>query len=578
MLLPMESGKRVGRSHGILAGLACAALAACGPSQEGDAFAEHAAPVRNAVLVTLDTTRADVLSGDEASRRIAPNIAALADSGLRFPRAYTTAPLTLPAHASLLTGLVPPRHGLRDNSLAALPGEADTLAEVLQRAGFQTAAFVSCVVLDRTFGLDQGFELYDEPDLVEHADESGYVERASAATLAAASAWLEARDESRPFFLWVHFYDPHLPYRSAPEFLAQAGGDAYRGEVAEVDRAVGGLLEALERSDAADETLVVLTADHGESLGEHGEPTHGALCYEAAVRVPLLLRFPGAPPRPGPTRIVSLVDLFPTVLGRLGLPVPDGLDGVDLFSPAAPADRGVYFESQSGFLNYGWSPLAGWLDGRGKYLHSSQPEFYAEPGDPEEDDDLARSHVQECESARAHLAELLARPALPPDDSRQKRSLEAELAVLGYASFGDDVVFPSPLAPSDRPAPRERAHELGPLLHAHALFSSRHFAECVPLVEAIVRENPRNLLARDLLGVALMQTDRFAEAEPVLRERLLQGPERADTHLNLGLCRLELGDPDGALAELGRALELAPEHAEIYSAMERAREAQQKRR
>lgn len=525
---------------------------------------------RSVLLVTLDTTRADVLAGDAESRALAPRIAALAEGGVRFPRAYSVAPLTLPAHASLLTGLLPPRHGLRDNGLAALPQSATTLAELLRARGFDTAAFVSSVVLARAFGLDQGFERYDQPELAAREVGHAQSERPARATAAAAAAWLAARDDERPFFLWTHFYDAHVPYLPAPEHLARAHGDAYRGEVAALDDALGALLDALARAGLADETLVVLTADHGESLGEHGEPTHGALCYEAALRVPLVFRFPGAPPAPGPVRLASLVDLTPTVLALLGAPVPAGLDGLALFDPGAPRERGVYFESYAGFLNYGWSPLAGWLDGRGKYLHSSEPEFYLSVTDPAEVNDLARERPDACARARTELADLLARPALLAEPRAENDELTRALSALGYGRGGDTAELPSPLAPSELPSPKARSHELATLLRAHALFEAERFAECRPLLEPLVRENPRHLLALDLLALCRMHAREFEAAEATLRQRLALG-EAADARLNLGLCRFELGDREGALRELEGALRLAPDQPAVQAALARVR-------
>lgn len=546
---------------------ALALLAACGP-------AAPRAP-RSVLLITLDTTRADVLSGDAPSRVLAPRIAALAETGVRFPRAYTVAPLTLPAHASMLTGLVPPRHGIRDNHHGALPESAHTLAEVLSEQDFECAAFVSALVLDRGFDLDQGFALYDQPPLAERVVGEAFAERPARDTARAAAAWLEARSTSRPFFLWTHFYDAHLPYAPALEHLQRATGNAYRGEVAALDDAVGVLLDALERSGLAQETLIVVTADHGESLGEHGEPTHGALCYEATMRIPFVLHFPGAPPLPGAAHLASLVDLYPTLLARLGLPVPAGLDGLDLFAADAPVDRGVYFESYSGYFNYGWSPLAGWLDGRGKYLHSSRPEFYSSLQDPAERTDLAHARSRQCEQARAHLAELLARPALESVPHGADPELDTALAALGYArgALTADVVLPSPLAPSERPSPGQRAGELVPLLEAHALYEAGHYAECRPLVAEIVRDNPRHLLALDLLALCTMQAGEFAAAAGLLRQRLSAGPEAADTRLNLGLCHLELGHAAEALVEIETAQRLAPGNAAIEDALRRARAA-----
>lgn len=528
----------------------------------------EAAPpaLEHVLLITLDTTRADVLDGSPASRALAPRIAALADAGLRFPNAYTVAPLTLPAHASLLTGLYPPRHGLRDNGQDALGLEVETLAERLAAEGRTTAAFVSSVVLDRGFGLDQGFERYDQPELDSSARHL-HPERPARETVAAALEWLGTRDPERPFFLWVHLYDAHVPYLPAPEHLARADGDAYRGEVAALDEAVGALLDALEEHALSEHTLVVLTADHGESLGEHGEPTHGALCYEATMRVPLLLRFPGPPPAPAPVRFASLVDLVPTLLGRLGLEAPPDLDGFDLFAPDVPLSRGVYLESLSGLFHYGWSPLVGWIDPRGKYLHSSRPEFYLPLQDPHERQDLVHSHGHEAELAHRALAGLLAREPLPVNEDAP--ALGEALSALGYAR-GEQETLPPLLAPSARPAPRERAHELAPLLRCHALLDAGRPAEALPLLEELTRENPRHELALDLLAQARLQLGDFVRAEEALRARLALA-EVADAHLNLALCRLELGHPEEALAALERARALAPTNPEVARESERLR-------
>ena len=538
---------------------ALALLAGCGGG---------AGEIRNVLLITLDTTRADVLSGEARSRALAPRIAGLAETGVRIPRAYAVAPLTLPGHASLLTGLLPPRHGLRENGLAALPQSAETLAELLAAGGFDTAAFVSSLVLDRGFGLAQGFARYEQPDLAPREAGHGHGERPAREPARAALVGLAQRATQRPFFVGRHVYDGHVPYAPAPEHLARAGGDPYRGEVAALDDAVRALLDALARRGLADETLVVLTADHGESLGEHGEPTHGALCYEAALAVPLLFRFPVVQREPGPARLASLVDLTPTLLALLGMAVPAGLDGVALFAAAAPRERGVYFESYSGYLNYGWSPLAGWLDGRGKYLHSSTPEFYVPAQDPREARDLALARPDDCARARERIGEVLARPALEHDAAPLNDDLARVLSALGYARGSNASALPSPLEPSDRPSPRDRAHELEALLRAHALFEALRFEECRPIVAELARENPRHLLALDLYALCLMHAREFEQAERVLRQRLA-AVEAADARMNLGLCRLELGDAEGALRELEAADRLAPGQPAILEARKR---------
>jgi len=537
---------------GSLVGLVCGA--SCGLERSPE-------PPRGVLLVTLDTTRADVLNGGPAAGELAPRITALGADGVRFERAYTVAPLTLPAHVSLLTGLVPPRHGVSANGRTALSEEAKTLAELLHARGFQTAAFVSALVLDRAFGLDQGFDLYDQPQSPE---------RRAMDTARAAADWI-ARRHGEPYFLWVHLYDAHSPYEPAPEHLERAHGDPYRGEIAALDDAVGVLLDALEGAGLEEQTLVAVTADHGESFGEHGEWLHGSLCYEPTLRVPLLFHFPDGTPEPGPVRIASAVDLLPTLLGRLALPVPAGLDGIDLCDQEHTPERGVYFEALTGWLDYGWSPLVGWLDARGKYLHSSKPEFYAVARDPGEHTDLVESRHRECELARAELARVFALPALEPRTAASDAELDEALTALGYARGGGGAPTPvSPLEPSDRPDPRSRAVELGPLVRASTLFDQERYAESRLLLAEIVRENPHNLVAVDHLTLCLMYAHEFERAEVLLRQRL-EDDEVADARLNLGLCLIELGRLEEAERQIVRAAQLLPGEPSIEAALGRVR-------
>jgi hypothetical protein len=367
--------------QGIRVLLMAAALAAC----------ERAPTTPSALLITMDTTRADARVLGTARGR-SPALDALAQRGILYESAHTVAPLTLVAHASMLTGLVPPRHGIRDNGPWLLPQSARTLAEAARERGYRTAAFVAAVVLDRAFGLDQGFETYSGPE--------SSAERASfeVASLPAREvidrvlAWLDARDRSRPFFLWVHLFDPHQPYDPPPGFMtADLGSDTYLGEIASMDHEIGRLMERLERDGLLATTAILAVGDHGEALGEHGEDTHGFLCYEPTLHVPFLLVRPdGARAGERSRAIVSVADVAPTLAEVMGATLPLDIDGTSLWSGDPPGERGVYFESYMGYLELATSPLAGWLDGSGKYLESSAPEFYRLASDPlEATSDLA---------------------------------------------------------------------------------------------------------------------------------------------------------------------------------------------
>ncbi|MBI5435111.1 MAG: sulfatase-like hydrolase/transferase [Planctomycetes bacterium] len=548
------------------------ALAACGPSTPER--------VDSVILITLDTTRADALGCYGGQERATPNLTALASESRLFERARSVAPLTAPAHASMLTGLIPPRHGVRDNGIARLPSDARTLAERARDAGLDTAAFVSALVLDRRFGLDQGFDVYDQPEPPKAQLSSHYVERDARATLAAATRWLAERDDERRFFVWIHLFDAHVPYRPPDECLALAGGDPYRGELAYVDRELGAFLAGARERGELDRSLLIVVGDHGESLGEHGEATHSAFCYDATLAVPLLVRDPhgfGAGERS--RAIVSVVDVFPTALAALGLAAPEGFgalgasgaprasdttgseathDGLDLRG-SVPADRGVYCESYSGYLNYGWSPLAGVADADAKFLASSEPELYDLVRDPHERTNHAAERAQQVDAAKQRLAEFLARPALAPEPFGASAELIAELRELGYAASGDAApTLPSPLAPSDRPSPRSRAAELEPLLLANDALDGRRWEDARHRLEPIVAANPKHALAHDLAALAALQLSDFTRAKELLTARLALGAERADTRINLAIACENLGELPRAEREWRRALELDP--------------------
>jgi tetratricopeptide (TPR) repeat protein len=321
----------------------------------------------------------------------------------------------------------------------------------------------------------------------------------------------------------------------------------------------------LERS------LVIVVADHGEGLGEHDEPTHGAFCYDSTARVPLLLRFPHGRRTGRSDAPVSVVDVFPTALEALGLPVPAGTDAVSLWDEDPGADRGVYLESYSGWLNYGWSPLAGWFQGGLKYLHSSAPELYRVETDPGESEDRYDPRTPFVDTARQALAAVWARPRLEiTEQASFSPELLSELRQLGYGASGAPVHdLPPPLEKSERPAPRERARELLLLLQATALGEGRRHAEAVEMLRMLLAENPHNCLALEILGFHLMQLKAFEEALEALQRRLACGSERADTWLNIGICRERLGDLEQGIEALRHARTIDPGHAQVRDELAR---------
>jgi arylsulfatase A-like enzyme len=515
-------------------------------------------------LITLDTVRADAPSFARGPRGLTPMLDALAEEGLVFERARTCVPLTLPAHASMLTGLYPPRHGIRDNGHAPLSRAARTLAELARERGWQTAAVVAATVMDRLFALDQGFEIWSQPERAALGPTGHYAEWSARTVAERALQVLAERDRARPLLLWTHFFDAHVPYAPPPAELARAGGDPYLGELAAIDGALATIRGALERAAIYDDALILALGDHGEARGEHGEQTHGALCYEGTLRVPFVLR--DGTHRPSQAerlrardRLASVVDVMPTLAARMGLSVPADLDGLDLCDPLA-ARAGVYFESYSGWLNYGWAPLSGFADEQYKYLHSARPELYQPALDPAEERDLASEFGALCEPYELEIARVAARSALPQETPQgTPGALLRELRLLGYAATGGPIrPLPHPLDVSVGRVPRDNLEELDRLLLANSWIEGGRFPEAIAALEWILARNPEHLLALDYLGIAQLNARQPALARDALERRLSLGHERSDTRINLGLAWSMLGEEQRAQAQFAAALALDP--------------------
>ncbi|HXV76826.1 MAG TPA: sulfatase-like hydrolase/transferase, partial [Candidatus Polarisedimenticolaceae bacterium] len=379
--------------------------------------------------------------GGESART--PVIDGLAARGARFDQAICGAPVTLPSHATIMTGLDVPGHGVRHNGTYRLGDEAWTLAEALAREGYATGAFVGAFVLDARYGLAQGFDHYDDAvhDLAATPSMGRYNERPANEVVDAAIGWLErtiAVDPRRPFLAWVHLFDPHMPYEPPTEYAAMLPGRPYDREIAFCDAQIGRLLEFLAQADLLERTLVVLTADHGEGLGDHDELTHGVLIYDSTVRVPLIVSHPRLFARGVDIadRVAGGTDVFPTVLGLLGVAAGQAeVDGRDLFAAAVDDDRAIYVESLVPLLDYGWSPLRGLRRLGDKLIRAPEPEYYRVTDDPGETVDL----YDDSPAAGALEARLDARLAGWPDDAAavdRQRALDEEelerLASLGY--------------------------------------------------------------------------------------------------------------------------------------------------
>ena len=543
------------------------------------------------LLVTIDTLRADAL-GSYGGPAATPNLDRLAAAGYRFEFAHAHAVVTLPSHASILTGVYPFEHGIHDNAGYRLPDDSLTLAGMLRDEGFATGAFVGAFPLDSRFGLDNGFDVYD--DRFGHAEgptDFTIAERPAEEVVAAARGWIAA--QAGPWFAWVHVFDPHAVYSAPPPFGARYAASPYHGEVAYTDHALGPLLDASGAAGGRP-TFVVVTADHGEALGDHGERTHGLFAYEATLRVPLILAQLGS--ASGAAGVVAAdpvrhIDIVPTVLDALALPPSPALPGRSLLD-AAPADAEPlsYFEALSASLNRGWAPLRGVLAGRDKYIDLPLAELYDLEADPDESDNLVGGRAARARALENLLADL------PAPDALHRRIAETadvveRLRSLGYV--GGTAPARDRYTAEDDP---KRLVHLDDAIHRGVdLYQRGRSREAIEVYRSVIAERPELELAhrhlaflhwslgevdaaiatltaaRDAgvagptvagqLGIYLAESGRADEAVPLLEALVAADPPPLDPLNALGIAHARRGDDEQALATFERLLDLDPDHA-----------------
>jgi arylsulfatase A-like enzyme/Flp pilus assembly protein TadD len=540
------------------------------------------------VLVTIDTLRADRL-GCYGSRDVAtPNLDRLAREGAMAAEATVHVPLTRPSHASLLTGLLPAEHGLRDNVTPPLASSVPTLAETLRNAGFATGAFVSAVVLSAQSGLGRGFGTYD--DRFEVGDDDARflnsIQRRGDVTTAAAVSWLESKRDAR-LFAWLHLYDPHDPYEPPEPYASRYAERPYDGEVAWADELVGRLDDALGRLGLRDGTLLVVTSDHGEGLGEHGESAHGFFVYQSTLRVPLLVRGPGVAAGARVAATVGSVDLMPTVLEMLGLPPPaeDRMSGRSLAGALrgrpAPTETAAYAESLLPLLHYGWSDLRMLREGRWKYIQAPRPELYDLARDPAEERNLADEQPARAAALRGALQARLEREkaSAPADASAIPPDLLEKLGALGYLG----AAAPPPGA-STGADPKDKIAEFKVLnrLVREGLVKlrERDYAGSAQRLQELLRRGVDSFEVRYYLARALTGRRRHREAATHFAAAAQRLPGYAAAHLGEADARIAIGDSRGALAALERGRRASPRdprlperEAQVWRKLERPSEA-----
>jgi choline-sulfatase len=478
------------------------------------------------VLISIDTLRADHLALYGYQAGSTPRLDALGREAVVFDGAYSHCPLTLPAHASLLTGLLPPRHGVRDNLGFKLKAGQETLASRFQRAGRATGGAVSSYVLRRQTGIHAGFDFYEDALDIEGAGDSlGAIQRDGAIAVEALSSWLAARNGGR-LFAFLHLYEPHTPYAPPPAHSSLAL--PYDGEIAYADALVGRLLDALKARGLYEDALIVVTADHGEGLKDHGEEEHGIFLYREAVHVPLIVRLPRA--ARGGTRVagsVSHVDVAATLLDLVGLPA-EGLDGVSLrpaLAGGAAPGRPVYSETLYPRYHFGWSELYAVSDDHHRYVRAPRPELYDLSRDPKEAVNLAGERAATLSELEGWLARTVdtRAPASPEEVSREARE---KLQALGYVGVG---VAPTAegVAPAD---PKDKIGSYEELKQAQRLRREGKDVEAVTRFRKVLAENPRMVDAWELLGTTLVRMGRSREGIDALTEVLKIDPKHASTH------------------------------------------------
>ncbi len=517
------------------------------------------------VLLTLDTVRADRIGAYGSSVRT-PNLDRLAAEGALFRNASTTVPFTLPAHSSMMTGLYPPTHGVRENVGYTVPTSVPTLAEELGAAGYDTAAFVSAFVLDSKWGIGRGFDHYADDFKLDKAGQLnlGAVQRSGPETLAAATDWLAERDPARPFFLWVHLYDAHDPYTPPEPFRSQYPGAPYDGEVAFVDALVGDLRAALEEDGLWNDTLFIATADHGEGLGDHGEAFHGFFVYDTTVRVPLILRLPGE--RGAGVRVeraVSHVDLRPTVLDATGTEPSGPAQGrslvPDILGETPLEERPVYAESMYPLLHYGWSPLRVLRGDRYKFIDSTRPELFDLVSDADELVDVLQQERAVSRSMRASLDEL--RAAL--DAARQEESQAADLdedtlrqlQALGYVAGRGEIRDEGDAERAD-PKDRIRLHQA--IMLAQAELGDGELDRAGERLRRAVGEDPGLVDAHQMLGSIALQQERPAEGLEHYAAALALSPEHTASLWGMATSYRRLGRLEDAIPGYRKIQQLLP--------------------
>ncbi|PYX56382.1 MAG: hypothetical protein DMG76_14950 [Acidobacteria bacterium] len=521
---------------------------------------------RNVILITLDTVRADHL-GCYGNKNIeTPTLDALGRDGVVFERAFSQVPLTWPSHAAILTGMYPFQNGVQDFTGQPLDPRIRSAAQAFKQHGYATGAVVSAFVLDRSWGLARGFDFYDDafaPEAFVNRD-IGLVDRRAGESVDRALAWLK-KNQLRPFFFWLHLYDPHSPYDPPEPFRSQYQSHLYDGEIAYADHELGRLLAWLKQTQLYDSSVILFLSDHGESLGEHGEHEHGFFVYNATVHVPLIVKpAAGSGIRPGrATRPVETTAVAPTLLEAAG--IHDGmgqqLQSHGLLDAAAASDDVAYSETFYPFSSFGWSPLHALETARYHYIEAPQPELYDLDADSEEKHNLAPQQSATIAVLKDRLQAVLHNhPYGPAPDNNSRLSPDAldKLRALGYVAYHSPV--PAGALLSGLADPKSKLEEFNSVLEAEDALQRHNDDQADALLRKVQEQDPNIYVIPFLLGETAVRHEKWAEAADQLQRCLKLNPNFDNAMTGLARALAKLGHADEAKSWLQKAVSINPQN------------------
>ena len=531
-------------------------LSACKPT----------APKRNVLLITIDTLRADRLGCYNSRFVETPNIDKIAAQGVLFEKTITPVPLTLPSHTSILTGRYPAEHGIRDNGFYRLPKGYPTLATELKKAGFSTAAFVSSHTLNDIYGLNQSFDVYDDLSLADKTRSfmSDRSERPANETTTKVIEWLK-KNPKQPFFLWVHYFDPHVPYDPPSPYREQYPKMPYEGEVAFTDHEVGRLMESVKEQNLDSNTLIILTADHGESLGEHGESTHGIFLYRSTMMVPLIFKGPGVPAAKKIKTMVRLIDICPTILSYTNANKSFKSSGRDLLQiitgRAIPSSEPIYIETEGPLNLMGWSPLKGLRTERFKFIAAPANELYDVESNPAENQNLITSQPDTANDMRKKVLKMEAIFSKSSNPAAAEFFPEAEarerLESLGYV--GEKA--------ARRPTYKNPADMLGVLKLYYKAEGYNRKGDCAMTIETVTDAlalDPENTRMLELLAHCYHVEKKYDKSAAAYEKLLKLAPRVIAAWADLASVYTNLERYDDAITSAKKALQLDPKLTHSY--------------